>query len=113
MHRLQWRCSLTFLIIGVLRFCHPSVDAVADANDESGVKPPVQAPRKNTDKFDTPFCAPCDLKECPNDVTPETCEGTVIKDDCNCCPICQTAALSMPATPTTTQVTVTNSTGKI
>jgi hypothetical protein len=112
---IEWKYLLTFIILGVLRLCHCSADAVTDASvDELDLQKPTQAGRKNKDKFDTPFCSPCDLKQCPRDVTPESCQGTVIKDECNCCPICEANTLSIPpAPPTTLAATVTNDTGKI
>lgn len=49
--------------------------------DEGGRHRP---PRPDDDKK----CAPCDKRRCPL-VTPDTCqEGVIMKDDCDCCPVC-------------------------
>ena len=32
-------------------------------------------------------CPPCDIRRCPT-VTGDSCEGQIVKDECNCCPVC-------------------------
>lgn len=32
-------------------------------------------------------CPPCDVRQCST-MTPESCDGRIIKDRCHCCPIC-------------------------
>ena len=34
------------------------------------------------------YCGPCDVRSCPT-IQAETCPGLVVKDECNCCPVCQ------------------------
>lgn len=34
------------------------------------------------------YCGPCDIRACPT-IQAESCPGLVVKDECNCCPVCQ------------------------
>ena len=40
------------------------------------------------------YCGPCDRRACPL-ITPDSCPGRVVKDPCDCCPICDLSAITI------------------
>ena len=49
------------------------------------------------------YCAPCDVRACPPHISPEACNGTLVKDDCGCCPRCDHSQRQANLTQTSSQ----------
>ena len=56
---------------------------------EVGAASDGQSPRRDRVKIPK-NCPPCDVRQCTT-MTPESCNGHIIKDRCHCCPVCALA----------------------